>query len=124
VLLIPAIDLRGGQVVRLYQGRFDKEKQYQLSPLEVAERFREAGAQIIHVVDLDGAREGRPVNKDIILELAQKVRIKFEVGGGIRTMDTIREYLEGGVNRVILGTAAHNDAELVESALRIFPKKS
>ena len=123
MLLIPAIDLRGGQVVRLYQGRFDREKQYQLSPLEVANRFKEAGAQIIHVVDLDGAREGRPVNKDIILELAQKVRIKLEVGGGIRTMETIREYLEGGVNRVILGTAAHNDAELVESALKNFPKK-
>lgn len=123
MLLIPAIDLRGGQVVRLFQGRYDQEKQYGLSPLDVANGFKEAGAQIIHLVDLDGAREGRPVNKDIILELARTVRIKFEVGGGIRSMETIQEYLEGGVNRVILGTAAHSDADLVESALKKFPKK-
>jgi phosphoribosylformimino-5-aminoimidazole carboxamide ribotide isomerase len=123
MLLIPAIDLRGGQVVRLYQGRFDREKQYHLSPDEVAARFKEAGAKIIHVVDLDGAREGKPLNKDIILELARTVPIKIEVGGGIRNMETIREYLEAGVNRVILGTIAHSDQELVEQALKAFPKK-
>lgn len=123
MLLIPAIDLRGGQIVRLYQGRFDQEKQYQLSPLEVAKSFAEAGVSIIHIVDLDGARQGTPAHKDLILELAQKVPAKLEVGGGIRSMDSIREYLDGGVSRIIFGTLVHRDQKLVEEALKNFPKK-
>jgi phosphoribosylformimino-5-aminoimidazole carboxamide ribotide isomerase len=121
--LIPAIDLRHGQVVRLYQGKYDQEKQYELPPVQVAESFAEAGAQIIHLVDLDGAREGTPVHKELILGLAQKVHCKFELGGGIRNLETIQEYLEEGISRIILGTIAHSDPELVEEALAKFPKK-
>ena len=123
MLLIPAIDLRHGKVVRLFQGQFDQEKQYELDPLDVAAEFAEAGAQLIHLVDLDGAREGRPAHKKLVLSLAQQVRTKFEIGGGIRTLDIIQEYLDGGVSRVILGTAAHNNPDLVEKALAKFPKK-
>jgi len=123
MLLIPAIDLRRGQVVRLFQGRYDREKNYQLSPLEVAKQFAEAGAKLIHLVDLDAARTGAPIHQDLILELASKVKAEFEVGGGIRTIETISDYLERGVSRVIMGTAAHRDPELVEDALKKFPRR-
>jgi len=123
MLLIPAIDLRHGKVVRLYQGKFDQEKQYEMEPREVAAEFAEAGAQLIHLVDLDGAREGRPAHKQLVLSLVQQVRVKFEIGGGIRTLDTIQEYLDRGISRVILGTAAHSNPDLVEKALSKFSKK-
>ncbi len=123
MLLIPAIDLRRGQVVRLFQGRYDREKNYRLAPLEVAQKFVEAGARLIHLVDLDAARTGEPIQLELILKLAREVKTDLEVGGGIRNLETISQYLEGGISRVILGTAAHKDPELVEAALKKFPKK-
>jgi phosphoribosylformimino-5-aminoimidazole carboxamide ribotide isomerase len=123
MIIIPAIDLRREKVVRLFQGRYDIEKDYQLSPFSVAEQFEKAGAKLIHLVDLDAARTGKPIHRDLILKLAKEVKAEIEVGGGIRTIETISDYLENGVSRVILGTAAHRDPNLVEQALKKFPKR-
>ena len=123
MLVIPAIDLLGSEVVRLYQGRFSEEKKYHLTPEELVNEFVEAGARLIHIVDLEGARKGEPVHKDLILKLAQSSGAKLEVGGGIRNLDTVREYLEGGVERVILGTVAHSYPELVDQLISLFPQR-
>lgn len=110
-------------MVRLFQGRYDREKNYRLAPLEVAKQFVEAGAKLIHLVDLDAARTGEPQQRDLILKLAKEVNAEFELGGGIRTIKIIADYLENGVSRVILGTAAHRDPNLVEQALKKFPRR-
>ena len=107
--IFPAIDLRGGQVVRLYQGDYEKETVYGTDPCAVAEGFREAGAQYLHVVDLDGARDGTTENFSSIAALAARGGLYMEVGGGIRTEDRIRQYLDLGVSRCILGTVAVKD---------------
>ena len=107
--IFPAIDLRGGQVVRLYQGDYDKETVYAQDPCAVARRFQEAGARFLHVVDLDGARDGTLANFDTIAAIARQGGLYIEVGGGIRTEDRIRQYLDLGVGRCILGTIAVKD---------------
>jgi len=121
MIVIPAIDLIAGKVVRLYQGRFEQEKRYSVSAEQVARDFYEQGAKLIHLVDLEGARSGRPREKELILNLVKEVAVDFEIGGGIRDMDTIREYLEGGIKRVILGTVAYHNQGLVENAVKEFP---
>jgi phosphoribosylformimino-5-aminoimidazole carboxamide ribotide isomerase len=112
VRVIPAIDLQKGRAVRLLRGDFEQETVYGDDPLEVAERWRAAGASLLHVVDLDGARAGRPVAIDLVRPLAQVVPI--EVGGGLRTREDVRMMLDAGVERVVLGTAAL-DRSLVET---------
>ena len=107
--IFPAIDLRGGQVVRLYQGDYDKETVYAADPCAVARNFLAAGAQYLHVVDLDGARDGTLANFDTIAAIAKQGGLYIEVGGGIRTEDRIRQYLDLGVGRCILGTIAVKD---------------
>jgi len=121
MIVIPAIDLIEGKVVRLYQGRFEQKKGYSVSAEEVAGDFYEQGANLIHLVDLEGARAGKPTQKELVLRLAKKVPVDFELGGGIREMDTVREYLEGGIKRVILGTVAEKNQGLVEEAVKEFP---
>jgi phosphoribosylformimino-5-aminoimidazole carboxamide ribotide isomerase len=121
MIVIPAIDLRRNQVVRLFQGKYDQEKEYGLDPCKVAEGFLQSGAKLIHLVDLDAARTGEPCQKELVLDLVKKVKIDFELGGGIRTIETIRNYLEGGVRRVIIGTAAHREPKLVEQAIKEYP---
>lgn len=105
MLVIPAIDLKNGRCVRLVQGDPDRETVYSDDPLEVARRFAGAGAELIHVVDLDGAFQGKPANADIVEEIARAVSVPIEIGGGIRTGETIERYLGAGIQRVILGTA-------------------
>ena len=107
--IFPAIDLRGGQVVRLYQGDYDRETVYAADPCAVARSFLAAGARYLHVVDLDGARDGMLANFETIAAIVKQGGLYIEVGGGIRTEDRIRRYLDLGVGRCILGTIAVRD---------------
>jgi len=119
--VIPAVDIRGGRCVRLYKGRFDQETVYHDRPAEVAARWETQGASLLHLVDLDGAREGRPVNREAIKDVARRVTIPFEIGGGIRDLAAVEEYLSLGAARVILGTAAVESPDLLDEACRSFP---
>ncbi|HEY8418403.1 MAG TPA: imidazole glycerol phosphate synthase subunit HisF [Limnochordales bacterium] len=121
MLIIPAIDLRGGRCVRLVQGDPSRETVYADDPVAVARRFAAAGARRLHVVDLDGAFEGLPRNLSVALDIARAVDIPVQLGGGIRTMAAIEAVLSAGVAYVILGTAAIEQPELVEEACRRFP---
>lgn len=113
VKIIPAIDIKGGRCVRLYQGRMDQETVYSESPLEVAKMWEEMGAGMLHIVDLDGAVTGTPVNFSIIEKIIAALSIKVQVGGGIRNKESVEKYLEVGAARVILGTAAADNIEFV-----------
>jgi len=123
MLIIPAIDIKEGKCVRLTQGRMDEETVYSLDPVEVARRWEEEGAELIHVVDLDGAFAGKPGNRESILKIVDGVDIPIQVGGGIRTMEVIEDYLREGVGRIILGTIAQEDPSLVRDACRRFPER-
>ena len=105
----PAIDIRQGQAVRLYQGDYDQMTVYHHSPLEVAKEFASKGATHLHLVDLDGAKNGELVNLEVIGQILEAVPLFLQVGGGIRDMERIKAYLDNGVHRVILGTAAVED---------------
>lgn len=109
MLIIPAIDIKNGKCVRLLQGDPDQETVYFNNPVDVARDFEAKGAELIHVVDLDGAFEGNPVNKDIVIEIARSISIPIEIGGGIRSAGSIDEYLSAGIKRIILGTAVIED---------------
>ena len=122
--LIPSLDLRGGRLVRLEQGDYDRETVYGTDPALWARRFVDDGAARLHVVDLDGARDGRRQNQaliDAILEAAGDVPV--QVGGGFRSMAAVASALEGGVDRVILGTVALEDPDLLRDACRRFPQR-
>ena len=123
MILIPAIDLKGGKVVRLFQGDFSKEKVYGDDPLTYAKHFEKVGAKRIHIVDLDGAKEGRPVHKDLILSLVKEICIPVQVGGGLRTEEDVSSYLEGGVSQVILSTKAVEDLSFLERFCDRFPQR-
>ena len=116
MVIIPAIDIKNGQCVRLAQGDFDRVTVYADNSIDVALAWAEKGAQLIHIVDLDGSVAGLPRNAGIILNIVKKVNVPIQVGGGIRNMETIDYYLENGVVSVILGTAALQDEELVRAA--------
>ncbi|MEH7094986.1 1-(5-phosphoribosyl)-5-[(5-phosphoribosylamino)methylideneamino]imidazole-4-carboxamide isomerase [Neobacillus vireti] len=109
--IYPAIDMRGGKCVRLLQGDYDKETIYGDSPFEMAKSFTEAGAEWIHMVDLDGAKDGKRVNDRFVIEAAQKLNAKVQIGGGIRSEEDILHYLENGVDRVIIGSIAVSNPE-------------
>jgi phosphoribosylformimino-5-aminoimidazole carboxamide ribotide isomerase len=121
MIVIPAIDLRKGRCVRLSQGDFRRIDTYEENPAAMALFWKANGAERLHVVDLDGSLEGFPRQKDIVLEIVEKTGLPVEVGGGIRNMKTVEEYLEGGVRWVILGTAAFRDPLFVKEACREFP---
>lgn len=117
MLIFPAIDLYDGKAVRLYKGDYQNMTVYSESPLSVALDFVAAGAKCIHMVDLEGARDGTTPNLAIVREIAEKTPLFTEIGGGIRSMETVRAYLDAGVDRVILGTAAVTDPEFLKAAL-------
>ena len=123
MIIFPAIDILNGQCVRLIQGDYNKEKVYSNSPVDMAKQWEEKGAEYIHIVDLDGAKTGRSINQEIILEIAKTVNVPIQVGGGIRSLETIENYLENGVNRVIIGTAAINHPEFLQDAVDKFEEK-
>jgi phosphoribosylformimino-5-aminoimidazole carboxamide ribotide isomerase len=118
--LVPAIDIRGGRCVRLYQGDYGRETVFADDPVEVARRWRDEGAGRLHVVDLDGAREGRPTNAEIVERIVAVARVPVQVGGGLRDMPAIQRYLDGGVDRVVLGTVAVKDRDLLGRALAAY----
>ncbi|KLU63500.1 1-(5-phosphoribosyl)-5-[(5-phosphoribosylamino)methylideneamino] imidazole-4-carboxamide isomerase [Peptococcaceae bacterium CEB3] len=123
MFIFPAIDLKEGKVVRLLQGRMEAATIYDEHPAEVAEGFARQGATHLHVVDLDGAFAGEPVNDAAIREIVRPVPLQVQVGGGIRSLARIGELLELGVSRVILGTAAVTDRRLVEEAVRRYGER-
>ncbi len=118
--LIPAIDIRGGRCVRLQQGQPEKQTVYESSPADVAQTFYTAGATRIHIVDLDGAFEGRSKNQKIVTDILAEIPVEIELGGGIRNLSDIEYWLKRGIHSVILGTAAVQSPELVEEAISEF----
>lgn len=123
MIIIPAIDIIDGKAVRLYQGNYDKQDNIKGEVLEIAKSFKDAGVNLIHLVDLDGAKEGKLVNKDLILNFVKTLNIDVEVGGGIRTFEDIKALIDGGVRRVILGTVAIDDKDLLKKAIEEFKEK-
>ncbi len=110
--VFPAIDLRGGKCVRLKQGDFDRSKEYDADPVSRAREWERRGARAIHVVDLDGAKDGAPAQSQLIGEMCRAVSVPVQVGGGVRTLDDLRRLGEAGASRVVMGTAAVADREL------------
>lgn len=123
MIIIPAIDLKDGKCVRLQQGKMENVTIYSDDPASMARRWERDGAEILHVVDLDGAVEGRPVNLKSITDIRNAVNITIEVGGGIRDMETIDKLLLLKIDRVVLGTSAVNDPYFLKEACRRFPGK-
>lgn len=121
--IIPAIDIKDGECVRLIQGRVEEKTVYNKSPLVQANLWKEKGAGLIHVVDLDGAFEGKPVNIDIVSSIVKKLNIEVEIGGGIRNLDIIKQYVDKGINRIIIGTLAYYQPHMVAEACQLFPGK-
>lgn len=121
MILLPAIDILEGKPVRLRQGDYNQANQVAASVLETAQSFAASGATWVHLVDLDGAKAGRPINDALILQTAQALSIPVEVGGGIRNESQARMYLDGGVERVILSTAALADLNLVKRLAKDYP---
>lgn len=117
MIILPAIDIKDRTPVRLYQGEFDTVHKVAENALQTAKQFEQAGAEWIHMVDLDGACEGHPVNDDIFIEVAKQTNLKVELGGGIRTLEDIARYIEGGISRVILGSVALHNPALVREAV-------
>jgi phosphoribosylformimino-5-aminoimidazole carboxamide ribotide isomerase len=121
MLVIPAIDLKDGRCVRLRQGDMQQETVYSDDPVSIAQEWQRQGAQFLHVVDLDGAVEGRPRNLSQIESILKAVSVPVQVGGGIRSLDTVRAYFERGARRVVLGTVVIQDRKVIEQASQQFP---
>ena len=123
MIVIPAIDIKGGRCVRLLQGRMDAETVFSDDPAAMARQWANQGAEMIHVVDLDGALEKTPKNLDAIRSILDSVQVPVQVGGGIRTAENIRAFLDLGVYRVVIGTEAIRNPELVTEACKNFPDR-
>ncbi|MEE1245757.1 MAG: HisA/HisF-related TIM barrel protein, partial [Acutalibacteraceae bacterium] len=123
MIILPAIDLLDRKAVRLLKGDYNQVTVYSNSPLEVAEKFKSLGADYIHMVDLDGAKYGTTPNMDIVAEVAEKTGLFVEIGGGIRSMQTVKDYIGAGVSRVILGTAAICDESFLDEAVAAYGEK-
>lgn len=123
MIILPAIDLLGRKAVRLLKGDYNQVTVYSDSPLEVAEKFKSLGATHIHMVDLDGAKYGTAPNMDIVAEVAEKTGLFIEIGGGIRSMETVKKYIDTGISRVILGTAAICDEDFLKEAVKAYGEK-
>jgi phosphoribosylformimino-5-aminoimidazole carboxamide ribotide isomerase len=121
--LLPAIDIRGGKCVRLKQGDYRQETVYADSPVEMAKHWVQHGAEFLHLVDLDGAKDKEPVNRQIVCNIAETLDIPVEIGGGIRSEETIRDYLRAGVRRVVIGTLALKEPVWFRKMSELFPGK-
>ena len=121
--IFPAIDIKDKKCVRLIKGDFNQKTEYEMSPVEQATQFIDKGFKNLHIIDLDGALTGETVNLDIIKEIVRKFDFKVEVGGGVRDFDSIQEYADIGVDKVILGSAAIKDKNFLKKACKRFPKK-
>lgn len=120
MVIFPAMDIRDGKCVRLYQGKFSTSHVVGEDPISTAQGFEKQGAEFLHIVDLDGALSGNTHNKDIILKVINEMKIPVQLGGGIRNLDSIENLFNSGLTRAILGTAALNDPELVKEAVKRF----
>jgi phosphoribosylformimino-5-aminoimidazole carboxamide ribotide isomerase len=121
--IFPAIDIKDKKCVRLVKGDFDKKTEYEISPVEQAQKFKDCGFKNLHIVDLDGALTGETVNLDIIQEIVTKFDLKIEIGGGIRNFESIQKYTDAGVEKVILGSAAIKDKIFLKEACKKFANK-
>ena len=121
--IFPAIDIKDKKCVRLVKGDFDKKTVYEISPAEQASKYKDHGFKNLHIVDLDGALTGKIVNLDIIQNIISKFDLKVEIGGGIRNFESIKKYIDIGVEKVILGSAAIKDKDFLKSACEKFPNK-
>ena len=121
--IFPAIDIKDKKCVRLIKGDFDNKTDYEISPIEQAGKYKEHGFRNLHIVDLDGALTGETINLDLIAEIVKKFDIKIEVGGGIRNINSIQKYLDTGVEKIILGSAAIKDKNFLKEACNKFPEK-
>ena len=120
MLIFPAIDIKDGECVRLYRGDYATAHKVAEGAVDTAQKFEAAGATWLHMVDLNGAKDAHPVNEDLIFSVVQKTGLHVEVGGGIRRMETVTRYLENGVARVILGSAALRDPDFTAEAIRTY----
>jgi phosphoribosylformimino-5-aminoimidazole carboxamide ribotide isomerase len=123
MILLPAVDIRDGKAVRLRQGRFDDETIYADDPLEAARSFVDAGARYLHVVDLDGARDGEPANLDHLERITAELEVPVQYGGGLRSLQSVRAALGAGAARVVIGTAAYGDPEFLQTALETWRQR-
>jgi len=123
VIIIPAIDIKDGRCVRLFQGEMDKETIYFESPLAAAKHWVAEGASFIHIVDLNGAVEGRPVHTREVSAICRETNLKVELGGGLRSVEAVKAALDLGVDRVVIGTAAYTNAELLRTLCETFRQK-
>ena len=121
--IFPAIDIKDKKCVRLVKGDFDNKTEYQMSPVDQAAKYKDYGFKNLHIVDLDGALIGETVNLDIIREIVGKYDLKIEIGGGIRSLESIQEYIDVGAEKVILGSAAIKDKNFLKEACEKFPNK-
>ena len=121
--IFPAIDIKDKKCVRLIKGDFDNKTEYEASPIDQAEKYKGHGFKNLHIVDLDGALTGKTVNLDIIKEIVSKYDLKIEIGGGVRTIDSIKKYIDVGVEKVILGSAAIKNKEFLKEACNKFSNK-
>ena len=121
MILVPAVDIRDGRAVRLQQGDFDRETVYADDPLEAARSFADAGASSLHVVDLDGARHGKPANLHHLERIADELQVDVQYGGGLRDLAAVGAALSAGASRVVIGTAAYADPDFLEEAIASWP---
>ena len=121
--IFPAIDIKDKKCVRLIKGDFKNKTEYEISPIDQAKKYQDYGFKDLHIVDLDGALTGRTVNIDIIQEVVSKHDLKIEIGGGVRTLDSIKKYVDAGVDKVILGSAAIKNKEFLRQACEKFKNK-
>jgi len=121
--IFPAIDIKDKKCVRLVKGDFDNKTEYEISPIEQAGEYKDYGFKNLHIVDLDGALTGETVNLDIIKNIVSKFDLKVEIGGGVRSLDSIQKYIDFGVEKVILGSAAIRDQNFLKEACKKFPDK-
>jgi phosphoribosylformimino-5-aminoimidazole carboxamide ribotide isomerase len=121
--IFPAIDIKDKRCVRLVKGDFDNKTEYEMSPVDQAAKYKERGFKNLHIVDLDGALTGETVNQDIIKDIIAKFDLRVEIGGGIRNLDNIQKYIDAGVDKVILGSAAIKDKNFLKEACEKFPNK-
>ncbi len=121
--IFPAIDIIDKKCVRLIKGDFDKKTEYEISPVEQAKKYKDHGFKNLHIVDLDGALTGETVNLDIIQDIVDKFDLEIEIGGGIRNLDSIQKYIDAGVEKVILGSAAIKDKNFLKDSCEKFPNK-
>ena len=121
--IFPAIDIKDKKCVRLVKGDFNNKTEYEMSPVEQAGKYKDHGFKNLHIVDLDGALTGETVNQNVIKDIVAKFDLKVELGGGIRNLDNIQKYIDAGVEKVILGSAAIKDKNFLKEACEQFPKK-